>query len=41
VKSGGISGAYDALQAGARAMKTMIGCMIESSILISAGRPSG
>lgn len=38
VKTGGISGAYDALQAARRAgLKTMIGCMIESSVLISAG----
>ena len=37
VKSGGISGAYDALQAARTAgLKTMIGCMIESSVLISA-----
>src|SRR6267143_1476554 len=37
VKSGGISGAYDALQAARKAgLKTMIGCMIESSVLISA-----
>lgn len=37
VKSGGISGAYDALQAARKAgLKTMIGCMIESSILITA-----
>lgn len=37
VKTGGISGAYDALQAARHAgLKTMIGCMIESSILISA-----
>ncbi len=37
VKTGGISGAYDALQAARKAgLKTMIGCMIESSILISA-----
>jgi L-alanine-DL-glutamate epimerase-like enolase superfamily enzyme len=38
VKTGGISGACDALQAARRAgLKTMIGCMIESSVLISAG----
>ena len=38
VKSGGISSAYDALQAARKAgLKTMIGCMIESSVLISAG----
>jgi L-alanine-DL-glutamate epimerase-like enolase superfamily enzyme len=37
VKTGGISGAYDALQAACKAgLKTMIGCMIESSILITA-----
>jgi L-Ala-D/L-Glu epimerase len=38
VKSGGISGAFDALRAARKAgLKTMIGCMIESSVLISAG----
>jgi len=38
VKTGGISWAYEALQAARKAgLKTMIGCMIESSILISAG----
>jgi L-alanine-DL-glutamate epimerase-like enolase superfamily enzyme len=37
VKTGGISGGYDALQAARKAgLKTMIGCMIETSILISA-----
>jgi L-alanine-DL-glutamate epimerase-like enolase superfamily enzyme len=37
VKSGGISGAYEALRAARRlGLKTMIGCMIESSVLISA-----
>lgn len=37
IKTGGISGAYDALRAARKAgLKTMIGCMIESSILISA-----
>jgi L-alanine-DL-glutamate epimerase-like enolase superfamily enzyme len=37
VKTGGISGAYEALRAARKAgLKTMIGCMIESSILISA-----
>jgi L-Ala-D/L-Glu epimerase len=37
VKTGGISGAYDVLSAARRAgLKTMIGCMIESSVLISA-----
>ena len=38
VKTGGISGAQEALQAARQAgLKTMIGCMIESSVLISAG----
>jgi len=37
VKTGGISGGYEALRAARKAgLKTMIGCMIESSILISA-----
>ena len=37
VKTGGISGAYEALQtARQRGLKTMIGCMIETSVLISA-----
>ncbi|MCI0747531.1 MAG: dipeptide epimerase [Verrucomicrobia subdivision 3 bacterium] len=37
VKAGGISGAFAALTAARRAgLKTMIGCMIESSVLISA-----
>jgi L-alanine-DL-glutamate epimerase-like enolase superfamily enzyme len=37
VKAGGISGAYEALRVARKAgLKTMIGCMIESSILISA-----
>jgi L-Ala-D/L-Glu epimerase len=37
VKTGGISGAYEALQAARkRGLKTMIGCMIETSILIAA-----
>jgi L-alanine-DL-glutamate epimerase-like enolase superfamily enzyme len=37
VKTGGISGAFDALQAARNAgLKTMLGCMIETSILISA-----
>ena len=37
VKTGGISGAYDALQAARKlGLKTMIGCMIESSILTAA-----
>jgi len=37
VKSGGISGAFDALRAARKAgLQTMIGCMIESSVLISA-----
>jgi len=38
VKTGGITGAHEALQAARRdGLKTMIGCMIESSVLISAG----
>ena len=37
VKTGGISAGYDALAAARKAgLKTMLGCMIESSILISA-----
>jgi L-Ala-D/L-Glu epimerase len=37
VKTGGISGAYDVLSAARKAgLKTMIGCMIESSVLITA-----
>lgn len=37
VKTGGITGAYEALQTARKAgMKTMIGCMIESSLLITA-----
>jgi L-alanine-DL-glutamate epimerase-like enolase superfamily enzyme len=37
VKTGGISGGFDALQAARKAgLKTMLGCMIETSILISA-----
>ena len=37
VKTGGITAAYEALQAAREAgLKTMIGCMIESSVLISA-----
>jgi L-alanine-DL-glutamate epimerase-like enolase superfamily enzyme len=37
VKAGGISGAFEALQAARRhGLKTMIGCMIESSVLITA-----
>jgi L-alanine-DL-glutamate epimerase-like enolase superfamily enzyme len=37
VKAGGISGAYEALQAARHAgLQTMIGCMIESSVLITA-----
>jgi L-alanine-DL-glutamate epimerase-like enolase superfamily enzyme len=37
VKTGGVSGGFDALKAARKAgLKTMIGCMIESSILISA-----
>ncbi|MFM1769693.1 MAG: hypothetical protein RJA22_2222 [Verrucomicrobiota bacterium] len=36
-KTGGISGAYEALRAARqRGLETMIGCMIESSVLISA-----
>jgi L-alanine-DL-glutamate epimerase-like enolase superfamily enzyme len=38
VKTGGVTGAHAALASARRAgLKTMIGCMIESSILISAG----
>jgi L-alanine-DL-glutamate epimerase-like enolase superfamily enzyme len=38
IKTGGISGAFAALQAAKQAgLKRMIGCMIESSVLISAG----
>lgn len=38
VKSSGITGAFEALKAARKAgLKTMIGCMIESSVLISAG----
>ena len=38
VKTGGISAAFEALQAARKAgLKTMIGCMIESSLLITAG----
>ncbi len=37
VKTGGISGAFEALTAARQAgLKTMIGCMIESSVLITA-----
>lgn len=37
-KTGGISNAYDALQAARKAgLKTMLGCMLETSIHISAG----
>lgn len=37
VKTGGISGAYEALKAArSKGLKTMIGCMIESSVLITA-----
>lgn len=36
-KTGGITGAYDALRAARKlGLKTMIGCMIESSVLITA-----
>jgi L-alanine-DL-glutamate epimerase-like enolase superfamily enzyme len=38
VKTGGISAGYDALKAARKAgLKTMLGCMLETSILISAG----
>jgi L-alanine-DL-glutamate epimerase-like enolase superfamily enzyme len=38
VKTGGISAAFEALRAARNAgLKTMIGCMIESSVLITAG----
>lgn len=38
VKTGGISGGYDALKVARKAgLKTMLGCMLETSILISAG----
>ncbi|MSU36187.1 MAG: dipeptide epimerase [Pedosphaera sp.] len=38
VKAGGLTGAYAALKAArAAGLKTMIGCMIESSVLITAG----
>ena len=38
MKVGGISAAFEALQAARKAgLKTMIGCMIESSVLITAG----
>ena len=37
IKTGGITGAYETLQAARKAgLKTMIGCMIETSILITA-----
>jgi L-Ala-D/L-Glu epimerase len=37
IKAGGITPAYDALQAARKAgLKTMVGCMIETSLLISA-----
>ncbi|MGZ8940139.1 MAG: enolase C-terminal domain-like protein, partial [Limisphaerales bacterium] len=37
VKAGGISGGLEALRAARKAgLKTMLGCMIESSVLISA-----
>ena len=37
VKTGGISGAFETLSAARNAgLKTMLGCMIESSVLISA-----
>src|SRR5438094_10646236 len=38
VKTGGISAGYEALRAARKAgLKTMLGCMLETSILISAG----
>ena len=38
VKTGGVSAGYEALKAARKAgLKTMLGCMIETSILISAG----
>jgi L-alanine-DL-glutamate epimerase-like enolase superfamily enzyme len=38
IKTGGITGAYETLQAARQAgLKTMIGCMIETSILSTAG----
>jgi L-Ala-D/L-Glu epimerase len=38
IKTGGITGAFEALKAAKKAgLQTMIGCMIESSVLISAG----
>jgi L-alanine-DL-glutamate epimerase-like enolase superfamily enzyme len=38
IKTGGISAGFEALQAARKAgLKTMLGCMIETSILISAG----
>jgi L-Ala-D/L-Glu epimerase len=38
IKTNGISGAYEALQAARKAgLKTMIGCMIETNVLITAG----
>jgi L-alanine-DL-glutamate epimerase-like enolase superfamily enzyme len=38
VKTGGVSAGFEALQAARKAgLKTMLGCMIETSILISAG----
>jgi L-alanine-DL-glutamate epimerase-like enolase superfamily enzyme len=37
VKTGGVGAAFDALQTARRAgLKTMLGCMIESSVLITA-----
>jgi L-alanine-DL-glutamate epimerase-like enolase superfamily enzyme len=37
IKTGGITGAYEALQAARQAgLKTMLGCMIETSVLITA-----
>ncbi len=38
VKSGGVTGGFEALQAARKAgLKTMLGCMVETSVLISAG----
>jgi L-alanine-DL-glutamate epimerase-like enolase superfamily enzyme len=38
VKTGGITAGFEALKAARKAgLKTMLGCMIETSILISAG----
>ena len=38
IKTGGVTAGFQALQAARKAgLKTMLGCMIETSILISAG----